>query len=78
MACGMPTYWGWLRGSSAFWCRTTLGPHHFRDFVATQRSPGVFLISQDLQVGAAVEALLLIADASEAEEWENHLTYLPL
>lgn len=53
-------------------------PHHFRDFVATQRSPGVFLISQDLPVGAAVEALLLIADASEAEEWENHLTYLPL
>lgn len=53
-------------------------PHHFRDFVATQHSPGVLLISQDLPVGAAVEALLLIADASEAGERENQLTYLPL
>ncbi|HSR07213.1 MAG TPA: DUF5615 family PIN-like protein [Bryobacteraceae bacterium] len=53
-------------------------PHHFRDFVARQHSPGVFLISQGLPVVAAVEALLLIADASEAEEWENQVTYLPL
>lgn len=53
-------------------------PHHFRDFVARQHSPGVFLISQGLPVAAAVEALLLITDASEAEEWENQLTYLPL
>jgi hypothetical protein len=53
-------------------------PHHFREFVALQQSPGVFLISQELAVGVAVEAFLLIADASEAGEWENHLTYLPL
>ena len=53
-------------------------PYHFHTFVATQYSPGVFLISQRLPVAAAVEALLLIADASEAEEWENPLTYLPL
>ena len=53
-------------------------PHHFRNFVATQQSPGVFLISQELPVGAAVEVPLLLADASEAEEWENQLTYLPL
>jgi predicted nuclease of predicted toxin-antitoxin system len=53
-------------------------PHHFRDFVARQRSPGVFLISQAVPVVIAVEALLMIAEASEAEEWENQLTYLPL
>jgi len=36
-------------------------PHHFRDFVATQHSPGVFLISQAVPIVIAVEALLMIA-----------------
>jgi len=53
-------------------------PHHFRDFVARQQSPGVFLISQAVPIMVAVEALLMILEASEAEEWENQLTYLPL
>lgn len=53
-------------------------PHHFRDFVARQDSPGVFLISQAVPVVVAVEAMLTIAEASEASEWENQLTYLPL
>ena len=53
-------------------------PHHFRSFVATQYSAGVFLISQRVPVAVAVETLLTIAEGSEAEEWENLLTYLPL
>ena len=53
-------------------------PHHFRDFMARQHSPGVFLISQAVPVVVAVEAMLMIAEASQAEEWENQLTYLPL
>ena len=53
-------------------------PHHFRDFVASQYSPGVFLISQAVPVVVAVEAMLMIAEASEDKEWENQLTYLPL
>jgi hypothetical protein len=53
-------------------------PHHFRGFVTRQHSPGVFLISQRVPVVVAVEALLMIAEASEAEEWKNQLTYLPL
>ena len=52
-------------------------PRHFRDFVSRQPSPGVFLISQDLPVAAAVEMLILIWAASGAVEWENQLTYLP-
>jgi hypothetical protein len=38
----------------------------------------VFPISQAVPIGIAVEALLMIAEASEAEEWGNQLTYLPL
>jgi hypothetical protein len=53
-------------------------PRHFQDFVSRQYSPGVFLISQALPIGLAVESLLEIWAASDSAEWENHLTYLPL
>lgn len=53
-------------------------PRHFREFIAHRSSPGVFLISQALPIGRAVEELLLIWTASDQHEWENLLTYLPL
>ncbi|MGH7962238.1 MAG: DUF5615 family PIN-like protein [Candidatus Binatia bacterium] len=53
-------------------------PVHFATFIATQQSPGVFLLSQALPVRIAVEELLMIWEASEAEEWTNTLQYLPL
>lgn len=53
-------------------------PRHFHDFVSRQNSPGVFLISQALPIGSAVESLLEIWAASDSAEWENQLTYLPL
>jgi hypothetical protein len=53
-------------------------PRHFRAFLPLNDSPGVFLISQHLPVGAAVEAIVLIWAASDADEWANKLTYLPL
>lgn len=53
-------------------------PVHFAHFITAQRSPGVFLLSQDIRIGIAVEELLTIWEASEAEEWVNTLQYLPL
>jgi hypothetical protein len=53
-------------------------PVHFATFVATQHCPGVFLLSQDVPIRNAVEELLVIWVASEAEEWANTLQYLPL
>jgi hypothetical protein len=53
-------------------------PRHFRDFVFRRHSPGVFLISQALPIGVAVESLVEIWAASDSGEWENQLTYLPL
>jgi hypothetical protein len=38
----------------------------------------VFLISQDTPLRDAIDALVLIWAASDAEEWRNKLTYLPL
>jgi hypothetical protein len=53
-------------------------PVHFAHFIASQQSPGVFLLSQDLLIRIAVEELLTIWEASEVEEWSNTLQYLPL
>ena len=53
-------------------------PAHFATFVATQHSPGVFLLSQEVPIRIAVEELLVIWEASEAEEWFDTLQYLPL
>ncbi len=54
-------------------------PAHFRAFgSAEKRSPGVFLIPQSLDVGTAIDELLLIWLASEASEWEDRLEWLPL
>jgi hypothetical protein len=54
-------------------------PAHFRAFRSTgKQSSGVFLIPQSLDVGTAIDELLLIWLASEASEWENRLEWLPL
>jgi hypothetical protein len=53
-------------------------PAHFQAFRrAGNRSSGVFLISQSLEVGRAIDELLLVWRVSEAFEWENRLQWLP-
>ena len=53
-------------------------PTHFAAFIAHTSSSGVIVIPQTLLVRAAVEDLLLIWTASEAEEWRNRIQVLPL
>jgi hypothetical protein len=38
----------------------------------------MFLVPQTLDIGTAIEELLLIWLASDASEWENRLEWLPL
>ena len=52
-------------------------PRHFRQFTQGRRSPGVLLVRQDLPVGDAIENLLPIWEASEADEWVNRLCLVP-
>ena len=52
-------------------------PMHFRQFTQGRRSPGVLLVRQDLPVGEAIETLLLVWRASEADEWVNRLCLVP-
>jgi hypothetical protein len=53
-------------------------PRAFAEFVMAARSPGVFIISQKVDHLSAIEALLLVWAASEAEEWTNRICTLPL
>ena len=53
-------------------------PKNFAEFIVHTSSSGVVVIPQKLPVRAAVEDLLLIGTASEAEEWINRMQVLPL
>ncbi len=54
-------------------------PLHFRTFRnAGKQSAGVLLIPQRLDVGAAIDELMLVWLASEASEWKDRLQWLPL
>lgn len=55
-------------------------PKHFRAFRGSsgKQSPGVFLLPQTLDIGTAIDELLLIWSASEASEWIDRLVWLPL
>jgi hypothetical protein len=51
---------------------------HFAHFIEHQTSPGLIIVSQDLDVGQAIEDLLLIWAATEGAEWENVAFFVPL
>ena len=54
-------------------------PGHLRAFTNLgKQSSGVFLIPQSLDVGTAIDELLLTWLASEASEWVDRLVWLPL
>lgn len=53
-------------------------PRHFADFIVNEKSPGVVIIAQNVSVNAAIEELLLIWAASDAQEWRNLIVDLPL
>lgn len=54
-------------------------PRHFRAFRdAGNSSAGVFLIRQDLDIGAAIEELVLIWLVTQDSDWQDRLEWLPL
>ena len=52
-------------------------PRHFAAFIAAHRSPGLFIVSQNTDVRVAIEELIMIWAASEAEEWINSVVTVP-
>ncbi|MDX6444261.1 MAG: hypothetical protein QOH71_1335 [Blastocatellia bacterium] len=53
-------------------------PRHFADFVSNHRSSGVVIVAQKVGINVAIEELLLVWAASDAEEWVNLIVDLPL
>ena len=53
-------------------------PSHFVRFCETQSSRGLIIVAQDLDIGAAIDDLLLIWLATEAEEWVDKIGFVPL
>ena len=53
-------------------------PAHFAAYVVTANSSGVILLREAISLSVAIEELLLIWTASEAEEWTNRLVWIPL
>jgi hypothetical protein len=53
-------------------------PAHFARFVSGAHSPGVILLRVAIPIATAIEELVLIWSASEAEEWINRLVWIPL
>lgn len=56
--------------------RRTL-PGFFREFISTNSSPGLIIVSPKLPVGRAAELLHLLWAASEVEEYVNMIYDLP-
>lgn len=52
--------------------------HHFRRLAETERSPGLIIVPQSLDIGRAIGDLLLIWATTDAEEWQNRVGYLPI
>ena len=52
-------------------------PRTFGQFIRTETSPGLFLVSQKTDLLVAIENILLAWIASDAEEWVNRVIAIP-
>lgn len=53
-------------------------PTEFGQFIMTRRSFGLIILSQRMPVGEAIDALILVWEASISEEWIDQIMTLPL
>jgi predicted nuclease of predicted toxin-antitoxin system len=53
-------------------------PLHFARFKDAAPCPGIVLLREAISIATAIEELVLIWSASEAEEWVDRLVWIPL
>lgn len=54
-------------------------PRHFGDFLETRgSSPGVFLVQQSAAIADVIDELVLVWQASDADEWRDRILKIPL
>jgi hypothetical protein len=52
-------------------------PREFGKFITSQTSSGVLILSQNLPIGEAIDAIILVWEASTSEEWINQIMTFP-
>ena len=52
-------------------------PTEFGQFIISQTSSGVLILSQNLPISEAINAIILVWEASTAEEWLNQIMTFP-
>lgn len=57
---------------------TTMRDQAYGRLARSEPMPGLFIVSQSLPVGVAIEEILTLAMCSEAGEWEGQVRFLPL
>ena len=57
---------------------TTITRYAYERVQVSKPMPGVFEVSRDAPIGAAIEDILLLAECSLDGEWEGQVRYLPL
>ena len=53
-------------------------PAHFARFSVGVQGPGLILLREATPISTAIEELILIWNASDAEEWVDRLVWIPL
>ena len=53
-------------------------PEQFGRFITSGESPGVFVVSQRADLSLVIDELILVWEASEAEEYVNSIRAIPL
>jgi hypothetical protein len=53
-------------------------PIEFGQFITSETSSGVLIVSQSLPVSEAINTIILLWEASTTEEWLNQIMSLPL
>jgi len=52
-------------------------PNEFGQFITSRTSSGVLILSQNLPINEAIDAIILVWEASTAEEWINQIMTFP-
>lgn len=53
-------------------------PNYFAEFIASNQSAGVLIVSKKLSIELVVDELILIWSVSSADEWINRIAKIPL
>lgn len=57
---------------------STMKPYAYARVTEGLSMPGVFVVSQSLPIGEAIEAIILLSECSLEGEWEGQVRHLPL